>query len=162
MKHPKKFHLHSFSLCPDFIGHHTQNRDWHISCTLYYRYIPLYINREESGKKMNKKINKIIISLSLLIIPIFIIGCAQSQKSDIVYYRPTVSPKMILYSAGETTLDPQIFAYRSDWPATEGNAQIGQMIYYREYWYDRQSLYPNHNDSSYKLFQGYRFGKELR
>ncbi len=95
--------------------------------------------------------------------PIILIGCSQSKDTtNIVYYHPTISPKLILNSPGEYGINPQAFAYRSDWPCVEGSAQLGQMIYYREYWYNRESMYPSQNDNSYKLFRGYRVGQELK
>ncbi len=124
----------------------------------------LYIKRPESGKKMRKKINKIGIILILAIMPILIVSCAQTQKnnSGLVYFPPAVSPNLILHAPGEYAINPQTFAYRSDWPSAEGSAKLGQIIYYREYWYNRQSMYPSQNDNSYKLFRGYRVGQEIK
>jgi len=114
--------------------------------------------------KTKKIIDKelIITSVLLIFLPVFIVSCAQSKSSGVVYFPHSVSPKLILNSPGEYALDPQTFAYRSDWPSAEGSAQLGQIIYYREYWYNRQSMYPGQNDNSYKLFRGYRVGQELK
>jgi len=90
-------------------------------------------------------------------------GCEPSQKSEwYCYYEPTISPKMILRSEKDPPVDPQIFTYRSDWPAVEGDVDFARITTYREYWYNRQSGSSNIPDYTYRQMQSYRTGISIR
>lgn len=91
------------------------------------------------------------------------VGCAAHRDLDRFsspYPRPTAN--LILSARSDVTVDPQLFAYRSTWPSTEGDTSLGQTVHYRILWYDRQSLWPNRHDYSYRTFRSYREGTQIR
>jgi len=102
-----------------------------------------------------------LILLGLIFSP----GCASQQpRRDSQFARPhyRVSPGLILNTSQPNPIDPQVFAYRSLWPAAEGDTPLGETTYYREVWHDRQTLWPNQPDYSYRLFRSYRVGTRIR
>lgn len=88
-------------------------------------------------------------------------GCAQQRSQPdqpCLGSHARVSASMILAPSQGCAVDPQLFSYRSLWPATLGQTHLGETTIYRELWHDRQSLWPNRSDHSYKLFRSYRMG----
>jgi len=125
------------------------------------------IRQAEVAEKWHRIFIALLIGISLMALATFTGGCSHSQKycSRLTYIddtTPHVSPKLLLRSPKEKSVDPQIFAFRSDWPAVTGESQLGQVTFSREYWYNRQSLAPNVPDYSYNLFQAYRYSTSVR
>lgn len=112
---------------------------------------------------MKKKIKKLNI-LSLLIL-ILLAGCSRKSSPYVnsLDYRPiSVSPKLLLYAPGETAVDPQNFAFRSDWPWSFGGYDLGETTHFIEIWNNREGLYPGSSDNTYKLYRSYRRGYRIR
>ncbi|MFA5865698.1 MAG: hypothetical protein WC975_13575 [Phycisphaerae bacterium] len=109
----------------------------------------------------------LLVGVAIMTLVTFLAGCSQDNRVDyertLAYsYTPAVSPKMLLRAPGETSIDPQLFVYRSDWPSTPGETDLGQVTTYQEYSYNRQSLAPGVPDFSYNLFQSYRSGTSVK
>jgi len=106
------------------------------------------------------------LSLLLLLPLVIVCSCAQhrspAEQTEPVSRYTGVSPMLLLNPTQGPKVDPQLFAFRSPWPSTPGPIDLGQTIYYREFWYDRQWIRPNAPDSSYKLSEGYRSGFRYR
>jgi hypothetical protein len=107
-----------------------------------------------------------LVGILIMTLVTLIVGCSSQECPDrrrFAYdFPPAVSPKLMLRSPAEASVDPQAFAYRSDWPSTTGDVDLGQLTTYQGYWYDRQSLVPGVPDTSYSLFQMYRYGTSVR
>jgi len=103
----------------------------------------------------------LVILLSTILIP----GCSEHRCADTpipFIFETRVNPNLILNASGRASLDPQLFAYRRPWPATEGGTRLRETTRYRQVWYNRQTLWPNRHDHSFKLFRSYRKGTHLR
>jgi len=107
-----------------------------------------------------------LVGILIMVLVCLATGCACCDESwnrrESVYFYPSVSPKMLLRGPTEDMPNPEIFAYRSAWPAVAGDVDLGRVTYYQEYWYNRQSLAPNVPDYSYNLFRSYRSGATVR
>ncbi len=65
----------------------------------------------------------------------------------------------LIFSADpELTPIPADQITRADWPTTDGLTSYGQTTYFREYWYDQQSLGPNYVNYGYRTFTSWRDG----
>jgi hypothetical protein len=111
----------------------------------------------------------LLIGVMIMVLVTMLSGCSnqccdEKYKSAecVYYYEPTISPKMILRSKKDPPVDPQIFAYRSDWPSTEGDVDFARITTYREYWYNRQSGSGNIPDYTYRQVQSYRTGVSIK
>ena len=108
---------------------------------------------------MHKIVAGLLLGLALLS------GCAErraAEDTDSFLFTTTVSPGLLLNTSGRPGLDAQLFAFRSSWPSTEGYVDLGETVFYRVTWYDRQAVWPNARDYSYRLFQSWRTGSHVR
>ena len=123
--------------------------------------------KSETPDNWHRSFLGLVLGIIIMMMVVLISGCSQNCSNnyrEIVYFEPypVVSPKLLLRSQREESVDPQIFAYRSDWPSTTGEIELGRTTFYRQYWYNRQSLSPNVRDTSFSLFEGYRYGTTVR
>jgi hypothetical protein len=140
------------------------------------------------GKKMNLKRRKIylgesnltiehstwhrpvlglLVGIAIMILATMLSGCSQKCESDpyVLCYDPQdqiVSPKLILRSSKEQSVDPQTVACRSDWPSTTGDLELTRLTTYRQFWYNRESASENIPDYSYRRTESYRYGESFR
>lgn len=109
----------------------------------------------------------LLLGIAIMILTVLLSGCSQKCESEayVLCYDPQdqiVSPKLILRSAREQSIDPQTIACRSDWPCTTGDLELTRLTTYRQYWYDRQSASENIPDYSYRRTESYRYGESYR
>jgi hypothetical protein len=107
----------------------------------------------------------LLFGIAIMMLVALLSGCASRCETSCLVlgnYEPTVSPKMIFRSQNDPPVDPQVFAYRSDWPAAVGDIEFGRVTSYRQLWYDRQSASSNIPDNSYKQTRSYRYGTSVR
>ncbi|NLE29097.1 MAG: hypothetical protein GX629_05455 [Phycisphaerae bacterium] len=109
----------------------------------------------------------LFIGIAIMVLATLITGCSHQQDETISYlcFDPQdqiVSPKLILRSSKEQSIDPQIIACRSDWPSTTGDLELSRITSYRQYWHDRQSASANIPDYSYRRTESYRYGESFR
>jgi hypothetical protein len=110
----------------------------------------------------------LVLGISIMVLTTLLAGCSQNNCSadqSYVYFDPAdqiVTPKMILRSSKEQSIDPQTIADRSDWPCTPGDFEGGQVTTYRQYWYNRQSATANVPDYSYRRMESYQYGESYR
>lgn len=107
-----------------------------------------------------------LFGIGFMVVVTLIVGCCPNTSScrQRIYadFPLAVSPKLLLRAPGEQSVDPQAFAYRSNWPSTTGEIDLGRITVYHQYWYNRQSLVPCVPDTSYNLFQMFRSGSTVR
>jgi hypothetical protein len=112
----------------------------------------------------------LLVGILIMILVTVLTGCSETRQDQYVRYdepmdyceQPAVSPKLLLRAPGEESMDPQGFAYRSDWPSATGDTDLGQVTTYQEYSYNRQSLAPCVQDYSSNTFQTYRTGISVK
>ncbi len=112
----------------------------------------------------------LLIGILIMILVTVLTGCSESRHEEYAQYaepvdyceQPEVSPKLLLRAPGEESMDPQGFAYRSDWPSAAGDTDLGRVTTYEEYFYNRQSLAPGVQDYSSSTFQTYRTGISVK
>jgi hypothetical protein len=109
----------------------------------------------------------LIIGIVIMVLTTLLSGCSQKCESDsyVLCYDPQdqiVSPKLILRSSKEQSVDPQTVACRSDWPSTTGDLELPRLTTYRQYWYNRESASENVPDYSYRQTESYRYGEAFR
>ncbi len=121
------------------------------------------VSGPDTGDSVYRVLFALMAGIAIMVLVTLLGGCSHHERcsSHMAYdyeYPPAVSPKLLLRSPKETSVDPQAFAYRSDWPSVTGEVPLGSVSFYRQTWYNRQSLTPCVNDNSYNLFQMYRYG----
>jgi hypothetical protein len=112
----------------------------------------------------------LLIGILIMILVTVLTGCSECRHDQYARYneavdycaQPAVSPKLLLRAPGEESMDPQAFTYRSDWPSTTGDIDLGRVTTYQEYSYNRQSLSPGVQDYSSNTFQSYRTGLSVK
>ena len=109
----------------------------------------------------------LLLGIAIMILATLLTGCSHQQYETISYlcFDPQdqiVSPKLILRSKKEQSIDPQTVACRSDWPSTTGDLELSRITTYRQYWYNRESASANIPDYSYRQTESYRYGESFR
>jgi hypothetical protein len=112
----------------------------------------------------------LLVGILIMVLVTLLAGCSEcsrceygrDEEQQACYEPPVISPKMLLRAPGETSMDPQAFAYRSDWPAATGDVDLGRVTTYDQYSYNQQSLAPGVQDYSYNLFRTYRSGASVK
>ena len=64
---------------------------------------------------------------------------------------------LFLPVAGLTVVPPRAFG-RADWPTTPGSYSLGETVYYRLWWYDRQRIGRHGQDYGWRRFEYSRAG----
>ncbi len=121
--------------------------------------------RAEEVITWHRSIFALLAAILLMTLVVALIGCAEKRLPECQFacgYPPAVVPKMILRDAREESVDPQLFAGRSDWPAVTGDVEFSRFTSYRQYTYDRESLTPGVRDYTFNQFESYRFGTNAR
>lgn len=63
---------------------------------------------------------------------------------------------------GMRPLTAEDFTLRSDWPSTAGYHSAGEVVYFREWYYDHLGYGANPLDYNNRTFQSYRYGAKFR
>jgi hypothetical protein len=111
----------------------------------------------------------LFIGIAIMVLTTLLAGCSQNTcettDNSFVYSDPVdpmVTPKLILRSSKEQSIDPQTIADRSDWPCTTSDVDGGRITMYRQYWYNRQSATADIPDYSYRQMESYQYGESYR
>jgi len=72
-----------------------------------------------------------------------------------------VSILLPMMADSQQVVDPQRFAFRSNWPSSLGASYVSEVTTFRETWHDRQTVSP-YRDFSYRHFRSYRRGVHVR
>jgi len=107
---------------------------------------------------------RLLAAALLAVLPLFL-GCAACcgrNDHESLLNELYVSPGLVLSSSPAPRVDPEMFTYRSLWPATEGYLDVGETVFYRVRWRDRQSITPGVRDFSDRIFDRYRVGTQFR
>lgn len=119
----------------------------------------------KTGKPVNRPARRFPVTRTALLLSLLVLG-ACAQRQDARWLAPVgqrrVSPKLLLNVYADQRVDPQLFAYRSAWPAVKGDTMLQDTTFHHRFWYDRQSLTPGHLDHSYRYFRSHRVGTQFR
>lgn len=75
--------------------------------------------------------------------------------------QPT-GPSSLIFDRHPGMYSADQFTYRSDWPSTLGYFRAPEVVFYREYFRDRQGPGVPFNDNTYRRFDTLRFGQAVR
>jgi len=83
-----------------------------------------------------------------------------AERRPAVVWRPAAD--LLFDPTPDQAITASDFAFRSPWPCTAGAYSPGEVVYYREYYYDHQGHAWNDLDHIHRRFHSYRYGTQYR
>ncbi len=99
---------------------------------------------------------------ALLVVGLSLLGGCSSQTESVTFIDTSVSSDLLLSTSTSPGVDPELFAYRSSWPAAETYIDLGETTYYEVDWYSDQRIRQPGQENSHVYFRSYRTGTRIR